>query len=34
MRDEVAKKAIAAQMSMIMMIHIMVDAPDSEPVAS
>ena len=34
MRDEVARKAIAAQMSIIMMMHIMVDAPDSEPVAS
>ena len=34
MRDEVAKKAIAAQMSIIMMMQIMVEAPDNEPVAS
>ena len=33
MRDEVARKAIAAQMSMIMTMHIMVEAPDREPVA-
>lgn len=34
MREEVARKAIAAQMSMIMMMHIIVEAPESEPVAS
>ena len=34
MRDEVARKAIAAQISMMMMIHIMVDAPARDPVAS
>ena len=34
MRDEVARKAIAAQMSMIMMMEIIVEAPAREPVAS
>ncbi len=34
MRDEVARKAIAAQMSMIMMIQIMTEAPGRDPVAS
>ena len=33
-RDEVARKAIAAQISMMMMMQIMVEAPESEPVAS
>ena len=34
MRDDVARKAIAAQMSMIMMIQIITEAPAREPVAS
>ena len=34
MRDEVARKAMAALMSMIMMMQIMTEAPGSEPVAS
>ena len=34
MRDDVARKAIAAQMSMIMMIQIITEAPPREPVAS
>ena len=34
MRDEVARKAIAAQMSMMIIMAIMTEAPDREPVAS
>ena len=34
MRDAVARKAIAAQMSMMMIMTIMTEAPDLEPVAS
>ncbi len=34
MRDEVARNAIAAQISMIMMMEIIAEAPAIEPVAS
>ena len=34
MRDEVARKAIAAAISIIMMMEMSADAPEREPVAS